>query len=102
MNQENRNPDEMRAEYDFRGGVRGKYLERYRQGTHIVITVNFEESKFVAKSTSSARDDEAAFSAQMLDVITRPASYPPPYPSPKVQLGGAGPVTVHAGEDTSR
>ncbi len=27
----------MRAEYDIRGGVRGKYYERYRQGTNIVV-----------------------------------------------------------------
>lgn len=26
----------MRAEYDFSGGVRGKYAERYRQGTAVV------------------------------------------------------------------
>jgi len=29
--------DEMRPEYDIRGGVRGKYYERYRQGTNIVV-----------------------------------------------------------------
>ena len=27
----------MRAEYDFSGGVRGKYVERYRQGTNVVL-----------------------------------------------------------------
>jgi len=27
----------MRPEYDLRGGVRGKYYERYRQGTNIVL-----------------------------------------------------------------
>ena len=27
----------MRAEYDFRGGVRGKYAERFAKGTNIVI-----------------------------------------------------------------
>jgi hypothetical protein len=27
-------PD-MRDEYDFSGGVRGKYAERYRQGTNV-------------------------------------------------------------------
>jgi hypothetical protein len=27
----------MRSEYDIRGGVRGKYLERYRQGTNVVL-----------------------------------------------------------------
>ncbi|HEV7588452.1 MAG TPA: hypothetical protein VGO40_10085 [Longimicrobium sp.] len=30
-------PDEMRAEYDFRGGVRGKYAERYARGTNMVL-----------------------------------------------------------------
>ena len=27
----------MRAKYDFSKGVRGKYLERYRQGTNLVL-----------------------------------------------------------------
>lgn len=27
----------MRAEYDFSGGVRGKYFERYRKGTNVVL-----------------------------------------------------------------
>ena len=27
----------MRPEYDLRGGVRGKYYERYRQGTNVVL-----------------------------------------------------------------
>lgn len=29
--------DEMLPEYDFRGGVRGKYYERYRQGSNVVL-----------------------------------------------------------------
>jgi len=29
--------DEMRSEYDIRGGVRGKYYERYRQGANVVL-----------------------------------------------------------------
>ena len=28
---------EMRAEYDFSDGVRGKYAERYRRGTNVVL-----------------------------------------------------------------
>lgn len=28
--------EQMRAEYDIRGGVCGKYYERYRQGTSVV------------------------------------------------------------------
>ena len=30
-------PDDMREEYDFRAGVRGKYAERYAQGTNVVL-----------------------------------------------------------------
>jgi hypothetical protein len=39
----NKNPndptpnDDMRPEYDLRGGVRGKYYERYKQGTNVVL-----------------------------------------------------------------
>jgi hypothetical protein len=27
----------MRPEYDFSGGVRGKYVDRYRKGTNVVL-----------------------------------------------------------------
>ncbi len=39
MSQENKRnaKDEMRSEYDIRGGERGKYYERYRQGTNMVL-----------------------------------------------------------------
>lgn len=39
MRHENKtSPDEeMRPEYDIRGGVRGKYYERYKQGTNVVL-----------------------------------------------------------------
>ena len=29
--------DEMRPDFDLRGGVRGKYYERYKQGTNVVL-----------------------------------------------------------------
>ena len=29
--------DEMLAEYDFSGGIRGKYAKRYREGTNVVV-----------------------------------------------------------------
>ena len=29
--------DDMRPEYDFSGGVRGKYYERFRQGSNVVV-----------------------------------------------------------------
>ncbi|MCG6868497.1 MAG: hypothetical protein LJE91_07145 [Gammaproteobacteria bacterium] len=28
---------EMRAEYDFSGGVRGKYARRYAEGSNVVV-----------------------------------------------------------------
>jgi len=37
---ENEMEDELRPEYDFaqmQGGVRGKYVERYRSGTNLVL-----------------------------------------------------------------
>lgn len=37
---ENEKEDELRPEYDFaqmKGGVRGKYIERYRSGTNLVL-----------------------------------------------------------------
>ena len=29
--------DTMRSHYDFRGGVRGKYVSKYRAGTNVVV-----------------------------------------------------------------
>ena len=37
MSQVSKSTDEMRPEYDIRGGVRGKYYERYRAGTNVVL-----------------------------------------------------------------
>lgn len=39
-NGKHRSNDGMRSEYDFssmKGGVRGKYYERYRKGTNVVL-----------------------------------------------------------------
>jgi hypothetical protein len=41
--------EEMRAEYDFSQGVRGKYLERYKKGS-VVVTLRDEEVR-MSKST---------------------------------------------------
>ena len=29
--------DDLEPEYDFSGGVRGKYYQRYQQGTNVVL-----------------------------------------------------------------
>ena len=37
MKKEIRKSDEMRNHYDFSGGVRGKYAERYAEGSNVVV-----------------------------------------------------------------
>ena len=37
MNQEQNDEREMLAEYDFSGGVRGKYAGRFARGSHVVV-----------------------------------------------------------------
>ena len=39
MSRENQpiDEDEMLTEYDFQGGVRGKYYEQYKEGTNVVL-----------------------------------------------------------------
>ena len=46
--------DEMRDEYDLRGGVRGKYYERYKEGTNIVL---LEPDVYEVFKDSSAVND---------------------------------------------
>ena len=42
--------DELRPEYDFRGGIRGKYARRYAEGTNVVvIDPDVADSAFAAK-----------------------------------------------------
>ena len=45
---------EMREEYDFSGGVRGKYAKRYAEGTNVVI-LNPELSTPVSRFQISER-----------------------------------------------
>lgn len=55
--------DTMRPEYDFRGGVRGKYVARYREGTNVVLL-----EPDVAKVFPNARAVNRALRA-LLDVV---------------------------------
>ena len=52
MNQEADRDDDLRAEYDFSSGVRGKHFEAYRKGTNVVfldpdVAVVFKDSAAV-------------------------------------------------------
>ena len=37
MSNKNTDSDQMRPEYDFTGGVRGKYAARYAEGSNVVV-----------------------------------------------------------------
>jgi len=80
MSQES-NEEEMRAEYDIRGGVRGKYFNRHQERPR--ITLKFEESLLIMVSTASA---------QPISHVTKPASSSTPSPSPKIEIGQPAPV----------
>jgi len=43
--------DQMRAEYDFSQGVRGKYLDRYKKGT-VLVTLEPDVAEVFPDSTS--------------------------------------------------
>jgi len=55
--------DEMAPEYDFRGGVRGKYLEAYRGATAVVVlepdvAARFPDAASVNEALRSLIDDQ--------------------------------------------
>lgn len=57
----------MRAEYDFSGGVRGKYAKRYAQGTNVVLL-----EPDVAEAFPTARAVNAALRKLLRETPTRP------------------------------
>lgn len=60
--------DDLRPEYDFsqmKGGVRGKYVERYREGTNVVlldadIAAAFPDAKAVNDALRSLLQNRAS------------------------------------------
>jgi hypothetical protein len=55
-----RDTDEMRPEYDFSGGVRGKYAARFARGTNVVVLApdvadSFKTSKAVNDALRSLK-----------------------------------------------
>ena len=63
--------DGMRAEYDFRSGVRGKYAKRYAEGTNIVLL-----EPDVAEAFPDSRAVNAALRKLMRAETTRPQRAP--------------------------
>jgi hypothetical protein len=82
MSPESDDRESMRPEYDIRGGMRGKYLERYhdRQGSVVV----FEDSVLIIASTASAPP---------FGHVTLSAPYLQPAPGAKIEVGTPEPVS---------
>jgi hypothetical protein len=69
--------DDMLPEYDFTGAVRGKYFERYRQGTNVVLLDPDVAQVF--------RDAAAVNDALRLLVSVAEAKVPSPHSGSKTQ-----------------
>lgn len=75
--------DDMRAEYDIRGGVRGKYLDRYRAGTNVVLLERdlaevFRDSESVNRALRLLLNvAQASASSEPGRAVTRPSTRPP-------------------------
>ena len=57
--------DKMRAEYDFRGGVRGTYALRHAEGSNVVVldpdvAARFRTSQDVNRALRRLADKEAS------------------------------------------
>ena len=90
------NEDEMQPEYDMRGGVRGKYLERYRRWTSITSDSVESVAGVIGGTTGTGSQSSAK--------ITTLVSYQVPHLSPQTRFGGLRMDTVgaHAGENSPR
>jgi hypothetical protein len=56
-------PDEMRPEYDLRGGVRGKYFAQYQEGTNLGLLApdvakSFPDSEAVNQALRKVLSDQ--------------------------------------------
>ncbi len=57
-----KSPDDMRPEYDFSGGVRGKYYKEYMSGTNVVV---LDPDVFEVFPDSSTVNEALRFLAQL-------------------------------------
>lgn len=58
MSKKPSSPNEMRDEYDFSHGVRGKYSDRFREGSNVVVldpdvAANFDSDEAVNRALRS-------------------------------------------------
>jgi hypothetical protein len=81
--------DEMRAEYDFTGAVRGKYYERFRQSSNVVLLdPDVAEAFPNAESVNQALRSLASAAPKSGRVMRRPSS-PLRRPNKRIQRRSA-------------
>ena len=77
--------DEMRPEYDFSGAVRGKYYERFRQSSNVVLLDPDVSQAFPnAESVNEALRGLAAAAGKGRRIMGRPSS-PQRRPNKRIQ-----------------
>lgn len=77
--------DDMRPEYDFSGAVRGKYYERFRQSTNVVLLDPDVSAAFPnSASVNQALRTLASVARESVRVMRRPSS-PLRRPNKKMQ-----------------
>jgi hypothetical protein len=80
---ENELDDDLRPEYDFAnmtGGVRGKYVERYRAGTNIVL---------LEPDVAAAFPNAESVNTALRELLNRRAPNAPKYNFPDTEEGRA-------------
>jgi len=97
--------DDMLPEYDFTGAVRGKYYERYRQGTNVVLLDADVAEAF--RDSASVNDAlrllvsvaEAKVSRRRGEAATRPTPNESLQPAGRGKSGGCrrGPASAARG-----
>ena len=73
MNQDNKDPERMEDEYDFTGGVRGKYFAQYHRVSRLVLTAG---SPFVASAQTNGQGADDS-TLQIVVATNRPAYQKP-------------------------
>ena len=69
--------DDMLPEYDFTGAVRGKYYERYREGTNVVL-LDPDVAKVFRNATAVNDALRLLVSVARAKAARKPAGLPPP------------------------
>jgi hypothetical protein len=78
--------DDMRPEYDFSGGVRGKYYERFHESSNVVLLDPDVSAAFPNSASVNQALRELASAARKTKRLMRLPSSPQRRPNKRMQL----------------